>query len=195
MITIFHTTILAHMKPQTEAQNAEMSADSEIEDFDDQLVSKSQLKRDSKDLQKLGKQLASYNPAQLARVPLNETLLDAILLAQKLSNKRSALKRHYQFVGKILRSIDVTPILDAVAIIENDDESSKKLFKTLENWRNRILEHGETAIHECCDMHPQVDRQRLRQLNRNYRQAPSEEKKTHIARQIYKELSVSLKDE
>lgn len=180
------------MKPQTEAMNSDLTDDEDLEDLDDQWISKSQLKRDSKDLQKLGKKLVAYTPQQLSRIPLNDTLLDAIHLAHKLLNKRAALKRHFQFIGKILRSIDTDPIFNAVSVIENDDQGTKLLFKKIENWRDRILETGDLAINECCDAHAQIDRQKLRQLGRNYRQAPSEEKKTQVARQIFKELRISM---
>ena len=102
------------MKHQTEAQISHKA--DQIED-DEDWISKSQLKRDSKDLQNLGKKLASYKPDLLAKVPLDDKMLDAIALAHKLSNKRGALKRHFQFIGKVLRSIDVEPILTAVAAI------------------------------------------------------------------------------
>ncbi len=177
------------MKHQTEAQISDEQPDiDENEDW----VSKSQLKRDSKDLQRLGKTLASFNAEQLAKVPLNDKMVDAIALAQKLSNKRGALKRHYQFVGKILRSIDVEPILDAVKAIEDTDNSSQLIFKTMEYWRDRIVAEGDPAIDECCDQHDNMDRQKLRQLSRNLKKAPSEEKKTRFARQIFKEIQAVL---
>ena len=177
------------MKHQTEAQISDEQPD--IDENED-LVSKSQLKRDSKDLQRLGKKLASFNAEQLAKVPLNDKMVDAIALAQKLSNKRGALKRHYQFVGKILRSIDVEPILDAVKAIEDTDNSSQLIFKTMEYWRDRIVAEGDPAIDECCDQHDNMDRQKLRQLSRNLKKAPSEEKKTRFARQIFKEIQAVL---
>lgn len=171
----------------------DLEADDEdsLEDAYDE-VSKSQLKRDSKDLQRLGKQLTAYSDEKLGKVPLGEKLLDAILLAQKLSNKRGALKRHFQYIGKILRSIDVEPILAAMAKIEDSDNSQKLLFKKMEYWRDRIISEGDPAINDCCEQTPSMDRQRLRQLSRNYKQAASEDKKTRFARQIFKEIQACL---
>ncbi len=177
------------MTHQTEAQ---ISDDQNDIDENEDWVSKSQLKRDSKDLQNLGKKLASFNPEQLAKVPLNDKLIDAVALAQKLSNKRGALKRHFQFIGKILRSIDVEPIVDAVNAIEDTDNSSKLIFKTMEYWRDKIVADGDPAIDECCEQHDNMDRQKLRQLSRNLKQAPTDEKKTRFARQIFKEIQAVL---
>ncbi len=172
------------MTHQTEAQISDDQNDHDDQDW----VSKSQLKRDSKDLQSLGKKLAAFNPDQLARVPLNDKMLDAIALAHKLSHKRGALKRHFQFIGKILRSLDVEPIITAVEAIENTDSSNKLIFKKLEYWRDRIVAEGDPAINECCEQNENMDRQKLRQLARNHKQAPSDEKKTRFARLIFKEV-------
>ncbi len=177
------------MKPQTEAQISQQQ--NEIDD-DQDWISKSQLKRDSKELQNLGKKLTSFSADQLTKVPLNETMKDAIELAHKLSNKRGALKRHFQFIGKVLRSIDVEPILQAVEAIEDTDNSSKLIFKKMEYWRDRIVAEGDPAINECCDQHDNMDRQKLRQLSRNLKQAQTDEKKTRFARQIFKEIQLSL---
>jgi len=177
------------MKHQTEAQ---ISDEADQIENDEDWVSKSQLKRDSKELQGLGKKLASFSPEQLAKVPLDDIMQDAIKLAHKLSNKRGALKRHFQFIGKVLRSSDVDPILQAVASIEDTDNSSKLLFKKMEYWRDRIVAEGDPAINECCTQHENMDRQKLRQLARNFKQAATDDKKTRFARQIFKEVQASL---
>ena len=177
------------MKHQTEAQ---ISHEPDQIEGDEDWVSKSQLKRDSKYLQNLGKKLASFSSEQLAKVPLDDKMLDAITLAHKLSNKRGALKRHFQFIGKVLRSIDVEPILAAVAAIEDTDNSSKLIFKKMEYWRDRIVAEGDSAINECCAQHKNMDRQKLRQLARNLKQAATDDKKTRFSRQIFKEIQAVL---
>lgn len=180
------------MKHQTEAQ---FSPEEDNLEYDDDQISKSQLKRDSKDLQLLGKKLTALNPEQLARVPLDEKLRDAIALAHKIGNKRIALKRHFQYIGKILRSIDVEAIITAVEDIEDSDNHSKLHFKKIEYWRDRIVNEGEAAANAYCDKNPQADRQKLRQLARNLKQAGSEDKKIRFARQIFKEVQSSLPQE
>lgn len=173
------------MSKETEA---EILTDSTEIDSEDEFTSKSQLKRDSNALKDLGKKLASLNPEQLEKIPLNDKLLDAIHLAHKLSNKRGALKRHFQFIGKILRSIDADPILQAVAEIDDKDKNNVQAFKLIEHWRDRILTEGDAAIQEYCHQHENADRQKLRQLQRNHQQAKDDHKKTRFARLIFKEI-------
>ena len=175
------------MRTETEAP-----IDDSEEDIE--LISKSQLKRESQALQDLGKKLCHFSADQLAKIPLDDKMKDAIALAHRLVNKRSALKRHYQYIGKILRNEDVDPIFAAVEAIENKDQHNKQHFKELEYWRERILNEGDPAINECCTQHPELERQQLRQLWRNHKSA-KDEKKASIARHLFRELQASMLDQ
>ena len=110
--------------------------------------SKSQLKRESHALQDLGKKLAALSADQLARIPLDQPVIEAIALAQRIQNKRSALKRHYQFLGKLLRARDVDPILTALAELDNESQQSIQQHHRAERWRDRVVEQGNSAIDE-----------------------------------------------
>lgn len=74
------------------------------EEEDDEIiwVSKSEIKRDAEVLKKLGAELVALSKTQLERIPLDEQLLEAILLAQKI--KREGLRRQLQLIGKLLRA-------------------------------------------------------------------------------------------
>ncbi len=152
-------------------------------------VSKSQLKRDSKALQELGRKLAGYSPQRLAELPLEDALRDAITLAQKLHNKRGALKRQFQFIGKLLRGMEVQPILEAVDRIENADRYDRIRFHLAEQWRERVLDEGDPAIQELCAEYPELQRQALRQIRRNWQQANSDDRKARYARALFREIS------
>ena len=158
-------------------------------------VSKSQLKRDSLELQELGKRLAALSEEHLARVPLDPPLLEAIGLAKRIHNKRSALKRHYQFIGKLLRARDPEPIRAALDEIEHEGRHSIRRHHRAERWRDRIVDEGTTAIDALIDENARADRQKLRQLWRNHQKAPDDAKRTQQARLLYKEIFRSLANE
>ncbi len=155
-------------------------------------VSKSQLKRDSLALQDLGKRLAALPADHLARIPLDPQLREAIDLAHRIRNKRSALKRHFQYIGKLLRARDPEPIRAALDEIDRDSQQSIHRHPRAEAWRDRIVDEGNTAIDALLDERPAADRQKLRQLLRNLEQARSDGKKNEQARQIYREVFASL---
>ena len=81
-------------------------------------VSKSEIKRDAEDLKQLGEKLVNLTKANLTKVPLDDSLKDAIELAQRL--QKEARRRQLQYIGKLLRSIDAEPIREALEKIEKD---------------------------------------------------------------------------
>jgi len=161
--------------------------------FDEiEYTSKSQLKRESHVIQDLGKRLAAMSADQLARIPLDPPVLEAIELAQRIQNKRSALKRHYQFIGKLLRARDTNPIFAALAEIDNESRQSIQHHHRAESWRDRIIEQGNDAIEVLLDQIIHADRQKLRQLWRNHKNAKTDAKRTQHSRLIYKEIKRAL---
>ena len=162
-------------------------------EFDEiEYVSKSQLKRDSHALQDLGKRLAALPAEHLAQMPLDDELREAIELARRIHNKRSALKRHYQFIGKLLRARDPEPIKAALADIDQQSQQSIQRHHRAENWRDRILEQGIDAIDALMLELPSADRQKLRQLWRNHAHAKTDAKRTQHSRLLYKEIKQTL---
>ena len=70
---------------------------------DEELISKSQLKRDSQALQDMGSQLVEMPVGQLAKFDLPENLKDAIYEARRLKN-REGKRRQLQYIGKLMRT-------------------------------------------------------------------------------------------
>jgi ribosome-associated protein len=164
-------------------------------EFDDiEYVSKSQLKRDSQALQDLGKRLTALPAEQFARMPLDDDLREAIDLARRIQNKRSALKRQYQFIGKLLRARDPEPIQAALAELDLDSRQSIQRHHRAEHWRDRIIDEGNDAIDALLAECASANRQKLRQLWRNHRQATDDSRRVQHARQIYKEIFQALTD-
>jgi ribosome-associated protein len=76
--------------------------------------SKSARKREYLALKKLGEALIPLHEDDLRALELDEELLDAVLAA-KLMNKRGALRRQKQYIGKLMSRIDPEPIRAALA--------------------------------------------------------------------------------
>lgn len=167
-----------------------MENEAEFDDFEQ--VSKSQLKRDSLALQDLGKRLTALPAEQFARMPLDDDLREAIALARRIQNKRSALKRQYQYIGKLLRARDPEPIRSALAEIDFNSQQSIQRHHRAEHWRDRIIDEGNAAIDALMSECSSANRQRLRQLWRNHRQAADDSRRVQHERQIYREIFQAL---
>ena len=132
---------------------------------DDRPPSKSQIKREMTALQSLGEALVELSDKQLATIPVPEQLLEQIALVKRIKHN-SGKRRQMQYIGKIMREIDVEPIQAAFEELQSGRKALARQFHRLEQWRDRLLEEGNDAIEALLDEYPQANRQQLRQLVR-----------------------------
>jgi ribosome-associated protein len=128
--------------------------------------SKSQVKREMHELQKLGEELVSLSAASRAKVPLDDELKDALQLADKLSNKREALRRHIQFIGRLMRTRELEPIEQALAVLRNTNQAATRQFHKVEQWRDKLLADNETVT-DFIAAYPDVDVQQRKKSRKN----------------------------
>ncbi len=131
----------------------------------DDKPSKTQRKKQVEALQALGEELIDLPAAVLAEIPMPEALEEAVMAARRM-NKRGALHRQRQYIGKIMRQIDAAPIAEALARIRDKRQTSASDFRRIERWRDRLLEEGDAAISELLDQVTGADVPHLRRLVR-----------------------------
>ena len=149
-------------------------------------VSKSEIKRDAEHLKKLGENLIALNPTNLAKIPLEDNLREAIELAQRL--RLEARRRQIQYVGKLLRNVDPEPIQEALDKVENRHNQQLALLQKLELTRDQLLEQGDVALNPLLDEYPQLDRQHLRNLIRGAQKEKQANKPPKNYREIFQYL-------
>lgn len=161
----------------------------EINDEDEEIiyVSKSQLKRESHALQSLGESLVELPESKLARIPLPEELAEAIALARRI-NARGGRKRQLQYIGKLMRKIDAEPIQRAMEGLKADSARETARLHKLEQWRDQLINEGDSALSEVLQELPHADRQHLRQLMRNAQQEAKQNKSPKSARELFRYL-------
>ena len=151
--------------------------------------SKSELKRQSNDLQKLGEQLVEAPRDRVKRVPMPDDVRDAILTCQSITNHEGR-RRALQFVGKKMRTLDE----EEVAVIQRTIDSWKGASKAetaalhaLERRREKLLA-DDKALTVLLEEHPELDVQQLRTLIRNARKEQAENKPPKAYREIFQIL-------
>lgn len=149
-------------------------------------VSRTQRKRAALDLQSVGARLVDLDPGDLARIPVPGELGDAIA-AWKRIRSHEARRRQLQFIGKLMRRLDVAPILDALDQLDGQSAAERYRFHQLETWRDRLIGDDE-ALTEYLDAHPYVDRQMLRHQIGKARRAPDEARQKAEARALFRLL-------
>jgi len=148
--------------------------------------SKSQIKRDLDALKDLGRELIALTPADLAKLPLDERVHEAVLKAQPLS--KGALKRQTGFIGRLIADTDHQAIRTALAEMRQPHLQATQQFHQLETWRDRLLADDDTVMAELRDQFTDIDSQHLRQLVRNAQKEAKAEQPPKSARLIYKYL-------
>lgn len=104
----------------------------------DRRPSKSELKRQAHELQRLGDALVALRPEQLKSMPLDERLRDAIELAHRIK-AREGLRRQRQLIGKLMRDADADAIREALEVGSASHRAELALARAAEDWRERMI--------------------------------------------------------
>ncbi|QSX36842.1 ribosome biogenesis factor YjgA [Shewanella sedimentimangrovi] len=157
-------------------------------DRDDEYVSKSEHKRECDAVQELGKQLVALSKSQLDKMELDESVLDAVLATKKIKVNTEAYRRQLQFVGKVMRNVDVEPIQAALDRVLNKNNNEAAKAQIFEKHRERLLTQGDSEIQQLLEDHPQLDRQKLRQLVRQANKELAKGPDSKASRELFKYL-------
>ena len=157
------------------------------ESLTDELISKSQRKRDATAAQHLGKDILSLSVDAQNSIDLPENLSKALNDARRIKSK-SALKRQLQYIGKLMRYVDIEPIHEQFLKLTNHYSKDIKEVHQMEKWRERLLAEGDKALEDLVNEVPNVDRQHLRQLIRQSAKESKLNKPPKSAREIFKYL-------
>ena len=164
---------------------------------DDELPSKSELKKEMEQLQEYGLQLMALKPHDLARLPLDGALLRAIEEARRIT-AHEARRRHAQYVGKLMRDEESQRVIPALIEMKNPQRQ-----RWLLDWQERLVEladskAAETLVNEMMSRYADTDRQTLRNLCRNVLGARVDRDAEQAAQEKYrrerKKLSEYLND-
>ena len=166
--------------------------DSFESDDENELLSKTQLKAQMNELQKMGEALTELSPASLAKIPMDEELLDAVMLARRILRNKEGYRRQLQLIGKIMRHRDIQPIEQALLVIQNSHKKTTDAFHKIELLRDGLIQQGDEAIEAALLEHTQLERQKLRQYVRQAKKQQVENKPPKAARDLFKYLKLVI---
>ena len=148
--------------------------------------SKTQLKQQSHDLQKLGQALSELSDERLSRLELPERLRDAITEFRR-TRSHEGRRRQLQYVGKLMREVDAEPLREAVAESKLGSARDTLLLHEAERWRDALLADDDALTHWLRE-HADCDAQRLRSLVRAARREaalPPEQRNPRSQRELF----------
>lgn len=161
---------------------------------DDFGPSKSQIKREMHELQEVGERLLNLRDEQIAKMPLTEELIAAIIESRRIP-KNEARRRHLQYVGKLMRKANSDDIIHALDLLDPGSDAFQQKLAVVEHWRAQLLTGDNATMAQFLDEYPNADRQHLRQLVRNVPIAPDGPELSHnSAKKLFKYLKSLLID-
>ena len=158
-----------------EGSERDLELKRELKGTDEQ--SRTDLKRESTELQKLGEDLLTLRVDLIERLDVSEKLKDAVAEAKRITNFEGK-RRQMQYIGKLMRKVDpeVLETMRSALVEQNSGSAQENLVLHLtETWRDRLLA-SEDAFGEWITRCPNTDTQQLRALIRQARKDAVPEK-------------------
>ncbi|MGH8211032.1 MAG: ribosome biogenesis factor YjgA [Steroidobacteraceae bacterium] len=119
--------------------------------------SKSARKRAAHAAQDLGEELIRMRDSDLDCLNLPERLVEAVREARGIT-ARGGGARQRQYIGKLMRDMDLEPIRAFLASRNKISARETQLFKRVEAWRERLIVEGAPALEELGRWRPGLGR-------------------------------------
>ncbi|MDH3628437.1 MAG: DUF615 domain-containing protein [Acidobacteriota bacterium] len=148
--------------------------------------SRSQIKREFRDLKALGKELVDLSEGQVRALPLSEETRDVILATKGLT--RNALQRQFRYLTSLLSHEDADVLRTALEGQLKPHADKVAALHEAEQWRDRLLDQDQKSLAEFFEDYPDCDRSQLRQLVRNALKERDLGKPPKSARQLFRYL-------
>ncbi|MFK8066691.1 MAG: ribosome biogenesis factor YjgA [Gammaproteobacteria bacterium] len=158
------------------------------ENFEDEedVISKSQIKRELHALKDLGKELVKLTLAQLEKMPVSEELRSNVIEAKKY--KQKALKRQLQRIGVLMREEDADAIQKAMVKLHKPERQQIKALHKIEKWRDDLIAGESGVVEELTEECSEIDHQYINQMIRNAKKEKTQNKPPKSSRALFQYL-------
>ncbi|MBA3059747.1 MAG: DUF615 domain-containing protein [Gammaproteobacteria bacterium] len=179
-----------------EGSERDLELKRELKGSDDQ--SRTDLKRESLELQKVGEDLLTLRADLMARLDLSEKLKDAVVEAKRITNFEGK-RRQMQYIGKMMRRLEPATLEAVRTTLHEQDNGSAQdnlVLHLAETWRDRLVA-DEDAFGEWISQYPDTDSQQLRALARQARKDAKPEKPGEAVRhgRAYRDIFLIVREQ
>jgi ribosome-associated protein len=165
------------VKGQFVAEGSELDLELKRELKGGDAPSRTELKRESEEIQSLGESLLTLRADLLAGLALSDKLLEALAEAKRITNFEGK-RRQMQYIGKLMRQLDesqIEAVRAALAEQQAGPARDTQLLHQAETWRDKLIA-DDAAVGEWLQLAPGTDSQQLRALVRQARKDAKPEK-------------------
>jgi ribosome-associated protein len=166
-----------------------------INEYDD-WISKSQLKRESKELHALGVEITKLSETEFERIDFtdHDTFRNELVFARKIINntQHEPYRRQMLHIERLLRDMDVefvNKIKTEVDAIRNKKVVGNAAFHRLEKMRDGLLgENSKTVLDQIVAENNDIDRNKLRTLIKKAKKEKEEGKPPTSGKELFRYL-------
>lgn len=177
---------MAPMTRKTRIQPIEPPAADHEDDIGDDRPSKSQMKREMHALQVLGVALVELPKDALKRMPMPESLADAVLEARRITDHEGK-RRQLQYVGRVMRTLtepETGALRAAIDSYRGVNKADTARLHWIEDTRAQLLA-DDAALTAFIRRYPGADAQTGRTLIRNTRKETQQGKPPRYFRELF----------
>ena len=189
-----------YVKGQFVAEGSELDIELKKELKGTDAQSRTDQKKESLELQKLGEDLLTLSTGLMERLDLSDKLKDAVVEAKRISNFEGK-RRQMQFIGKLMRLLDdaqIAAIRDALKEQRSGSVADIAALHQAQTWRDRLIAPDESsdAFQQWVTQNPATDSQQLRALIRQARKDAKPEKPGQAVRhgRAFRDIFQLVKD-
>lgn len=135
-------------------------------DDDEDLISRTDVKKEAEELQELGLKMMALKSGHWQKFELSDRLMAALEESKRIT-ANEAIRRHGQFIGKLMRDQNIDAIRHQLDLLTPGSITFERRAAELESYRNKLMDTDNKAIiTEFVSKYQNVDVQLLRQLIR-----------------------------
>lgn len=151
----------------------ETAPDPSLEEDDSLLTSRTDLraerKRSEEAWMEFAKELVTISERHLLRLELSEEVLQVIQDSRRITSP-GAKSRALRLIRQEMRNLDLVALREKLEDLSHPNQR-RRASTPADDWRKRLLAGGEADLGDFMAENPKADRQRLRTLLRNVRNA------------------------
>jgi ribosome-associated protein len=148
---------------------------------------KTQIKKEIATLFALGETLSKLSDTHLDSLELPEKINKALKEVAGMP-PTGARKRLLKYIAAHLHKIDLLPIQEQLARIQNKSAHAVREHHILEHWRDKLIAEGNEALTALVDEQPTADLQKIKQLLRNIKKEKDSNAPPRSSRSLYRYL-------
>ncbi len=150
--------------------------------------SRSQKKRDSTALQKLGEELVALPLSKVKGLPITAEMLEALELMAKITD-REGRRRQMQYIGKLMRECPADELRTALDVLRQGHHEDTAKFHHAERLREALLTANEQEEQHILSQLPQEAQADIQKLTLHARKENSTTAKRALFRKLYAVLN------